>query len=113
MSVDQVVNFVDIAIHKLPYMESLYEQVKDQAEKMQRTIQRLVNDVGHWNVKYQYWIRLLSLLNKSAGENIKNYRNLLLKRYNRKVNCEYIEWRRLFNAKADRQRKCESCVIRK
>jgi septal ring factor EnvC (AmiA/AmiB activator) len=45
MSVDQVVNVVDIAIHKLPYMESLYRQAKDQAEKMQRTIQRLANDI--------------------------------------------------------------------
>jgi hypothetical protein len=37
VSVDQVVNSVDIAIHKLPYMESLYEQVEDQVDKMQRT----------------------------------------------------------------------------
>ncbi len=43
MSVDQVVNAIDTAIHKLPHMESLYEQAKDQAEKMQRTIQRLEN----------------------------------------------------------------------
>jgi len=34
ISIEQVVNAVDTAIHKLPYMESLYEQVKDQAEKM-------------------------------------------------------------------------------
>ena len=59
MSVDQVVNFVDIAIHKLPYMESLYEQVKDQAEKMQRTIQRLVNDVAALE-------RKISILDKTA-----------------------------------------------
>jgi transcriptional regulator with XRE-family HTH domain len=45
MSIEQVVNAVDIAIHKLSYIESLYEQVKDQAEKMQRTIQRLENDI--------------------------------------------------------------------
>jgi hypothetical protein len=45
MSIDQVVNAVDIAIHKLPYMESLYEQVKDQVDKMQRTRQGLVNDI--------------------------------------------------------------------
>jgi hypothetical protein len=46
MSIDQVVNAVDTAIHKLPYMENLYQQAKDQAEKMQRTIQRLVYDVA-------------------------------------------------------------------
>jgi DNA-binding CsgD family transcriptional regulator len=43
MSIDQVVNAIDTAIHKLPYIESLYEQVKDQVDKMQRTIQRLEN----------------------------------------------------------------------
>jgi hypothetical protein len=46
MSIEQVVNAVEIAIHKLPYMESLYIQAKDQAEKMQRTIQRLSNDIA-------------------------------------------------------------------
>jgi hypothetical protein len=45
MSIDQVVNAVEIAIHKLPYMENLYGQAKDQAEKMQRTRQGLVNDI--------------------------------------------------------------------
>jgi hypothetical protein len=45
MSIEQVVNAEDIAIHKLPYMESLYSQAKDQAEKMQHTIQRLANDI--------------------------------------------------------------------
>jgi predicted transcriptional regulator len=45
MSIEQVVNVVEIAIHKLPYMESLYRQAKDQAEKMQHTIQRLANDI--------------------------------------------------------------------
>jgi hypothetical protein len=45
MSVDQVVNAVEIAIHKLPYMENLYVQAKDQAENMQRTVQRLENDI--------------------------------------------------------------------
>jgi DNA-binding CsgD family transcriptional regulator len=45
MSIDKVVNVVDIAIHKLPYMENLYRQAKDQAEKMQHTIQRLANDI--------------------------------------------------------------------
>ena len=45
MSVDQVVNAVDTSIHKLPYIENLYEQVKDQAEKMQHIRQRLENDM--------------------------------------------------------------------
>jgi hypothetical protein len=43
MSIEQVVNVVEIAIHKLPYMENLYQQVKDEAEKMQGTIQQLAN----------------------------------------------------------------------
>ena len=45
MSIAQVVNVVDIAIHKLPHMETLYRQAKDEAEKMQRTVQRLTNDI--------------------------------------------------------------------
>jgi hypothetical protein len=45
MSIEQVVNAVEIAIHKLPYMENLYRQAKDEAEKLQRTIQRLANDI--------------------------------------------------------------------
>jgi uncharacterized protein YhaN len=45
MSIEQVVNAVYAAIHKRPYMESLYGQAKDQAEKMQRTVQRLANDI--------------------------------------------------------------------
>jgi hypothetical protein len=28
MSITQVVNIVEIAIHKLPYMETLYKQLK-------------------------------------------------------------------------------------
>ena len=43
MTVEKVANALDIAIHKLPYMETLYRQAKDQAENMQRTTQRLVN----------------------------------------------------------------------
>jgi DNA-binding CsgD family transcriptional regulator len=51
MSIEQVVNVVEIAIHKLPYMESLYRQAKDQAEKMQLTIQRLTNDIAGLELK--------------------------------------------------------------
>ena len=59
MSIEQVFNAVDIAIHKLPYMETLYRQAKDQAEKMQRTIQRLVNHIMALE-------RKISLLDKIA-----------------------------------------------
>jgi predicted DNA-binding protein YlxM (UPF0122 family) len=45
MSIEQVANAVEIAIHKLPHMESLYIQAKEEVEKMQRTIQRLANDI--------------------------------------------------------------------
>jgi hypothetical protein len=45
MSIAQVVNVVEIAIHKLPHMESLYKQAKDEAEKMQPTKQVLINDI--------------------------------------------------------------------
>src|SRR5687768_448644 len=45
MSIAQVVNAVDTAIHKLAHIENLYRQAKDQAEKMQRTIERLANDI--------------------------------------------------------------------
>ena len=45
MSIDQVVNAVDIAIHKLPYMESLYKQIKEEVNKLQYTRQSLVNDI--------------------------------------------------------------------
>jgi hypothetical protein len=43
MTVEKVVNAVDIAIHKLPYMESLYKQAEDEVDKMQRTRQQLEN----------------------------------------------------------------------
>jgi hypothetical protein len=45
MSKEQVGKVVEIAIHELPYMENLYQQAKDEAEKMQRTIQRLANEI--------------------------------------------------------------------
>jgi hypothetical protein len=34
MTIDQVTNAVDIDIHKPPYMEGLYEQAKDEVDKM-------------------------------------------------------------------------------
>ena len=45
MSIEQIVNAVEIAIYKLPYMESLYEQVKEQVERMQHIRQGLANDI--------------------------------------------------------------------
>jgi predicted transcriptional regulator len=45
MSIEHVVNAIEIAIHKLPHMEGLYGQAKDEVEKMQRTVQRLANDI--------------------------------------------------------------------
>ena len=46
MSIEQLANAVEIAVNRLPHMESLYIQAKDQAEKMQRTRQRLANDIS-------------------------------------------------------------------
>jgi DNA-binding CsgD family transcriptional regulator len=59
MSIEQVVNAVDIAINKLPHMETLYIQAKDQAEKMQHTVQRLANDIEARKHK-------ISILDKTA-----------------------------------------------
>jgi flagellar motility protein MotE (MotC chaperone) len=59
MSIEQVANVVDISIHKLPYIENLYQQAKDQAENMQRTVQLLKNDIQA--LKYK-----ISLLDKIA-----------------------------------------------
>ncbi len=59
MTIENVVNAVEIAIHKLPYMEGLYEQVKEQVERMQRTVQRLANDIEA--LKYK-----ISILDKTA-----------------------------------------------
>src|SRR5215210_3654441 len=59
MSIDQVVYVVEIAIHKLPYMENLYQQAKYEAEKMQHTVQRLANDIRTLECK-------ISILDKIA-----------------------------------------------
>jgi hypothetical protein len=45
MSMEQVVNAVEIAIHRLPYMESLYKQIKEEVENMQLTRQRLTREI--------------------------------------------------------------------
>ena len=67
MTIEQIVNVVEIAIYKLPQMESLYEQVKDQAEKMQRTIQRLENDIA----AKEYKISLLDKITFSSEQECK------------------------------------------
>ena len=54
MSIDQVIDVVEIAIHKLPHRESLYRQAKDEAKKMQRTVPLLANDIRALELKYQY-----------------------------------------------------------
>jgi hypothetical protein len=59
MTVEQVVNAVEIAIHKLPYMESLYKQLKDEVDKLQNTIQGLLKNIDA--LKYK-----ISILDKTA-----------------------------------------------
>ena len=59
MSIEKIVNVVDIAGDKLPHMEGLHEQVKDEVEKLQHTRQRLINDIEA--LKYK-----LSVLDKTA-----------------------------------------------
>ena len=36
MTIENVVNAVEIAIHKLPYMEDLYKQVTHEVDNFQR-----------------------------------------------------------------------------
>jgi DNA-binding CsgD family transcriptional regulator len=46
MSKEQVVNIVEVAIYKLPHMETLYRQIKDEVDKLQYTRQGLLNDIA-------------------------------------------------------------------
>ena len=46
MTIEQVLNVVDIAIHKLPHMENLYNQVRDEVDKLQYIRQGLLNDIA-------------------------------------------------------------------
>ena len=50
MSIETSSNAVDIATNKLPYMESLYKQVKEEVDKLQHTRQRLVNDIEDFKI---------------------------------------------------------------
>jgi hypothetical protein len=59
ISIEKVAYAVDTDINKLPHMETLYRQAKDQAEKMQRTIQRLANHIAGLE-------RKISILDKTA-----------------------------------------------
>jgi hypothetical protein len=59
MSIAQVVNIVEIAIHKLPHMETLYKQLKDEVDKLQYIRQGLLNDIAA--LKYK-----ISILDKTA-----------------------------------------------
>jgi hypothetical protein len=59
MSIEKVVNAVDIAANKLPYMESLYKQLKDEVDKLQYIRQGLLNDIAA--LKYK-----ISILDKTA-----------------------------------------------
>jgi transposase len=45
MTIEQVVNVVNTAVNRLPYIESLYGQAKDETQNMQHTRQHLLNDM--------------------------------------------------------------------
>ena len=59
MSIEQVINVVEIAIHKLPYMENLYKQAKDEVDKLQYIRQNLLTDISALRYK-------ISILDKTA-----------------------------------------------
>jgi predicted transcriptional regulator len=59
MSIEKVANVVEIAIHRLPYMETLYKQLKDEVDKLQYIRQGLLNDIAA--LKYK-----ISILDKTA-----------------------------------------------
>jgi len=67
MSIEQVVNAVDIAINKLPYMESLYKQVEDEVNKLQYARQGLLNDIA----ALRYEISILDKIALSAEQDCK------------------------------------------
>ncbi len=59
MNIEQVVNVVDIAANKLPHMERLYIQARDETQNMQLTRQHLLNYMKPLEYK-------ISLLDKTA-----------------------------------------------
>jgi hypothetical protein len=59
LSIEQVANAVDIAIHKLPRIESLHRQILDEVDKLQYNRQGLVADIEARKNK-------ISILDKTA-----------------------------------------------
>jgi hypothetical protein len=59
MSIEQIVNAAEIAIHKLPYMETLYRQIGPEVEKLQYIRQYLLQDIEALKSK-------ISILDKTA-----------------------------------------------
>jgi translation initiation factor 2B subunit (eIF-2B alpha/beta/delta family) len=59
INIEQVVNVVDIATNKLPHMERLYIQARDETQNMQLTRQHLLNYMKALEYK-------ISLLDKTA-----------------------------------------------
>jgi chromosome segregation ATPase len=59
MSIEKVMHAIDITGDELPYMESLYGQIKDEVDNMQCTRQHLSNDIHA--LKYK-----ISLLDATA-----------------------------------------------
>jgi hypothetical protein len=59
MTIEQVVNTVEIAANKLPHMESLYKQARDETQNMQHTRHHLLNYMKALDYK-------ISILDKTA-----------------------------------------------
>jgi hypothetical protein len=93
MSIEQVVNVVEIAIHKLPYMESLNNQAKEQVDKMQRTIQRLSNDIGVLEGK----ISRINLLTGSIAFQIQKYSLSTLNCVSSTINRDFSSFKKYFS----------------
>ena len=54
IGIEQVVIAVDIAANKLPYMENIYGQLKDEVDNLQRIRQYLSKDIQALKNKFQY-----------------------------------------------------------
>jgi len=67
MTIDQVTNAVEIAIHKLLYMEDLYRQVTHGVNNLQRIRQWLINYID----ALKYTILLLDKATFSSEEDCK------------------------------------------
>jgi hypothetical protein len=68
MSIEQIVNAVDIAIHRLPYMENLYKQIKEEVEKMHLIRQRMTGEIE--TLKNQ-----ISILEEILSNDIRDFKN--------------------------------------